>query len=859
MLKKISTLLVLGGTATILLSGCQNSSMKGTPFYTGEYEGPKEGYTDRVNLWPALYYRNPALSILWPLFERTDEHTALRPLYSVYDKKESKPTYNACWPIARFDTKNQSNRIFPFFWGKDGFAGKEYFVIAPLYWHVDDPFDGDGENVLFPFWIWSTHETKKSLHLMWPIFANEKSDRNRLWRIWPLYGYNAKNHGKNISRFWGWPLGGSKKTADLQEHYLFPLYYAGNKTNQDDLWTLLGGRSISPDSRHWAVFPALSWGEKTANTTENNYLLGLAGNRKTPIKTASHLFPIYAKHNSKDSSSFLSVLYYRNQNSKQNDLWTLLGGRSVTPNKTNWAAFPALSWGEKTSTTEKNNYLLGLAGKRTNSTEAASHILPIYAKRKTKDSSYLFSALYSEASAPDGSKWNASLPFFHKQTDASGATRLLTPLFARKTDATNNLLWKCYFPFVHFDKTYDAHFMTPLGGRWRYKENSGWLAMPILSGGTKTPTAEKIIWAAGLAGRTKSPEKSSHYICPLYYACSEGNQLISPLYLRWKSSDGTQHHVIPPLLGGTSKKGDISKTALLAGIASWEKDKNQLNRSHVIPLYGWKRDTYLLTPFYGKNKNSVYYTPFIGRYLDKKGGWVFPLWEKTKTENRDETNWLLGFGTRYKTPTANGHSLFPFWNHEKTQTRKQTDLLLGLATRYKTKTKNGHFIFPLYNKSQSTRPDWKDKSLTQHKNHFNALLLFWNTQSRIAGVDNTTLSENSSSGLFPLWMKHIDTPRDEDKTTETANILFRLYDYRKETPHAENEKTYTRHRILWRIYHKETLGADSSADIFPAITIDKKENGFKKVSFLWRLFRYEKDPEKGTTEIDLLFIPLKRS
>jgi hypothetical protein len=52
------TLALLG--FLLFLPGCQSPTMKGTPFYTGEYEGPQEGYTDRVNLWPALYYRDPA-------------------------------------------------------------------------------------------------------------------------------------------------------------------------------------------------------------------------------------------------------------------------------------------------------------------------------------------------------------------------------------------------------------------------------------------------------------------------------------------------------------------------------------------------------------------------------------------------------------------------------------------------------------------------------------------------------------------------------------------------------------------------------------------------------------------------------
>ena len=69
--------------AFVLLSvtGCATSQMKSTPFYSGServYTGRVE---DRVNLWPFAYYREPALSVLWPLFSLTDDHLAVRPIY----------------------------------------------------------------------------------------------------------------------------------------------------------------------------------------------------------------------------------------------------------------------------------------------------------------------------------------------------------------------------------------------------------------------------------------------------------------------------------------------------------------------------------------------------------------------------------------------------------------------------------------------------------------------------------------------------------------------------------------------------------------------------------------------------------
>jgi hypothetical protein len=46
-------------------------------------------------------------------------------------------------------------------------------------------------------------------------------------------------------------------------------------------------------------------------------------------------------------------------------------------------------------------------------------------------------------------------------------------------------------------------------------------------------------------------------------------------------------------------------------------------------------------------------------------------------------------------------------------------------------------------------------------------------------------------------------------------------------------------------------------DVFPAITYDRKTDGFKQTSFLWRLYRYERAAD-GSKKLDLLFIPLRR-
>jgi hypothetical protein len=65
-----------------LCGGCSATSLKATPIWDEDFaraEGPSE---DRLNLWPLLYYRDPALSVFWPLFSSTDTGQELVPLYA---------------------------------------------------------------------------------------------------------------------------------------------------------------------------------------------------------------------------------------------------------------------------------------------------------------------------------------------------------------------------------------------------------------------------------------------------------------------------------------------------------------------------------------------------------------------------------------------------------------------------------------------------------------------------------------------------------------------------------------------------------------------------------------------------------
>jgi hypothetical protein len=117
----------------------------------------------------------------------------------------------------------------------------------------------------------------------------------------------------------------------------------------------------------------------------------------------------------------------------------------------------------------------------------------------------------------------------------------------------------------------------------------------------------------------------------------------------------------------------------------------------------------------------------------------------------------------------------------------------------------------------------------------------------------------SQSLLGPLWTSRVNDQVSEGERTEESALLMLLYDRLHEQSTGEESRNYLRRRVLWRLYHYEKLNGDVAVDMmFPGITIDSYKNGYFKCSLLWRMFRYEKDPDSGKTEMDLLFIPVRR-
>lgn len=346
--------------AALCVTGCSTVYMKGTPLYTGEDRASQAPPEDRVNLWPLLYYHKPSLSVVWPLAEWTDDHMALRPLFSVYKLDKPKHQYNVVAPLFQFDFAEDAHRIFPVFWGDDylvGFPivwwlkdtkgifpvfwGEDGWAIFPLFWYSKDAFCH-----LFPLWIHSTGKERRDTHILWPIFRSLSTLEKGGFRIWPLVGsYTSKPAGDWHNRYLLWPLVRDYRDGDERSRAVLPVFIQSR--NKDEGW--------------WLLLPfAFRW-------EKGNERLTL-----TPLWSSSR--------RGDDRWSALLPFYYHRANTAKQTSRTLtpVFGWSRSPERTSWQLVPLLSslaWGKG----EKELWLLGpLAHARWGSEKLQHHVAPLY-------------------------------------------------------------------------------------------------------------------------------------------------------------------------------------------------------------------------------------------------------------------------------------------------------------------------------------------------------------------------------------------------------------------------------------------------------------------------------------------------
>ncbi len=574
---RFNMVVVFLALATILLSGCASSDMKGTPYYTTEPDSSPRAAKERIPLWPIIYYRSPTLSVLWPFFEKSDEFMTLRPLASVYGLGQEKKIYSLLWPLGEFNRGEKENRFFPMFWGD------QYCVGLPLYWHFDHPLGPDGGlDALIPLWWYSSDKRGYSFNLLWPLVNFTNKGEERGWRAWPLLG--AYWHGADsYYRFAAWPLAHQWKRGTAEKgDTVLPLYF----------------RHTTPDGR---LFLSLPYSRHRSPDRQWDLVLPLLFNSRD-AKGSKTITPIYSQGGTKDQNKawqLLLPLYYSSRDYDQRTVITLLGGLSKDAKGLGWVALPLLAGGSK-SKDSSSTWLGGpLAHFGHGPGRASSHIFPLYYS-STNQSGHTFVSLpWSSGSTVNGRSWQLIPPLMLRKTDGRDHL-LLTPLYASGTSHAGLDFWQTLIPLWYRSVSPEEKTMATLLGGWQTDETGrNWLIWPLLSGGRQSKNARDYwIMAPLFHARLDKAGLSSH-LFPLYWWNAHDKILLSPLYSKWGDPETKgETKLVPPALTlytSTPERKDLWTVAGAAHFSWGEKPGS----SHVLPLYYRDREegTFLSIPW----------------------------------------------------------------------------------------------------------------------------------------------------------------------------------------------------------------------------------------------------------------------
>ena len=617
--------------AVLFASGCATRELRGTPYYTDTMRARRSAKGDPVNLWPLLYYRNPILEVLWPLVESTDNYFALRPLMSVYGTSEEDQITSVAWPIAQFDERRNSHRIFPFFWGRNRFAA------FPLYWHWSDPRGREGvSDTLVPLWSHYHDPDGYSTHVFWPFFHVRNLRGKAGWRVWPLYGNYRSSRGSY--GFYLWPLGHHRTWAGgNSEHAFLPLYYRKHGPRDSLFLSLLyaQGKKANDSAWHW-VFP-LFYHSRDPHSSKLITPLYWAGRNETLDSDWRFLMPLYLTVRRGDDR-FLA---------------TLLGGYSRKGENLSWMALPLLSGGAKGKEAGSVWVVGPLAHASWRKDGKASHVFPLYYYGRRGGKSTFLSLPWCSGREGRDSSWQLLPPVFFNKRDREGRL-FVTPLFAGGSSARAGSKWHTLLPLYYSRKSPDGKVLaTLLGGYRTDAEGGGWLIYPLLSGG-KVGKDEGEVWVVAPLFHARWNEKGkSHHLLPLYYWNAEDRTFVSPLAARWNDgADGRQMTLIPPLLSLHTSDEKTKDLWMLAGMARWSWGEEPGAR-YLLPLvYSNKRTGAFVSPLAAKwQRDADTSTTMIPPALS---------WITSRKERKDL--WVVGPLAHFSWgPDAGGQHVFPLY------------------------------------------------------------------------------------------------------------------------------------------------------------------------------------------------------
>ena len=868
-----------------------------------------------------LFFWGNDYSVLFPLywhlqqpFGQPGTFDGMPPLWTWYRDREHSSAYFP-WPIAHTARSPQESGWYAWplagsYTRPDGYfrfqawplafqasadhGSNRWDTVIPLYYRGRSP---DASTFLSIPWSQYRSERGDSWQCMPPVFfraSRESGTRSfytllggtshagskTQWMILPLLS-GGHTDAQGTSGWAPFPIVHWQSTPNTYSRLVLPVFYASGSPESRSFFTLLGGASHSGDRTQWLIPPLLSGGRtepqgasgwapfplvhwQTTTNTYSRLVLPLFYASREPDRSRfisipySHgsadndsrwtlTPPLYYGRTTRDSTCAITPLwssgattdgrkrwqllmpaYYWRRDGDEHLLATLIGGFSTD----RWLVYPLLSWGHSDKAGGEAWILAPLMHSAWGDQGDASHVLPLY-YRNGQSGTFV---------SPLVARWRSA----QSQT---AALPLLLSALTRRQD--RNDMW-ALAPLSHFSwgpqrgssHVFPLYYTDPRSGtfasllaaRWRSGDAQTLAAPLLLSAMTETKERSDLWAVAPLSHFSWGSERGSSYVFPLYYNNPRSGTFASLPLVAWQDGVVT-NRLYPPLLSLYSKDRAGADFWGALGLYHSRMEEGRLKSGHLIPLYGYEQDDHLWTPVFGWQdgvEGFVYpFTPLAGyRTGAAAGGWLFPLFSRHRSKATGDTSGWVLWGRYWSDASRSGSSLFPvYWYRNSGPIPDAAALAASFGT---------------YGR------DFLSLPCTWYRNQ---------CQIRSDASNRVVhLRYVHANGTFPFWSFSREADGLSGEETVQGSVLIRIYDYLSRTEGAKGPadvRRYSRSRVLWRVWRCERTDGDVSVDMIPAITYDRKADGFKKITFLWRAFRYERTAG-GDRKMDIAFIPVMR-
>ncbi|HET6204672.1 MAG TPA: hypothetical protein VFI25_17910 [Planctomycetota bacterium] len=794
------------GFALLALAGCASGDrmFRIQPFSRESAPGP-----DRVNLWPLAYVNRDEVALLWPLIDFDDRGFAVRPLVA---KDETR--WSILYPWASFDTATGEGWVAPFYnvggykgiFPVAGFGERSY--VGPAYWKTG-PNGAVESGGLFPLVRLSGEWS-----YVGPVFW-DRDDRGELESagLFPVAAVN-RGWGYALTAWWDRGPGG-----EVESWGVLPLFGTGKLDHLGPLWRKKGADGdassfglfplvwADADGKELAVFPfyAHSLSEQARLRT---FLLGLATFRRTGTTETDWVLPLWFRDEREGAADeVLFPLFYKRSRGDRSQVFTLLGDRRVEGKESGLNLYPV--WWSSDSLSGRFRMLVPLC---------------YYKEEGTRRT--LLTPLGGRGwdVSGEGGFVNVLGPLFHSSASESGEDRTLS-------------------------------FLWPLVEHQRRGGQSSTRVVPLF-GTTSKPGETETWFAAGIGGFHSGATGSSWRLSPLAAASTEkeapGLLYEATLFRSHRFADRSETRLLP-LYEGRRDPGR-AEDSLLLGLG-WRRRDPEGTSWRLWPLASYSTDL-AFRPGLGNLTLLGIHESKEGSRLDVAAPFLFRL-DRSRSGAERSARFLLFFTydafdrPLLEVPTAEEDSE---WNLFRS--RKLGFLLDGCKdeTRESRVWKEG-ILRPEeigILEPWSPRFDADPRSREERDPRAARTLLEAHgapVPGEEAGEVKRAVVEFARENTELRRRRHVRIPflfhyRGDGEEGEWSALLGLVG--------SEKKKDRSRFSLLYSFFRAETEGDRTTRDIFPFLTWDSGPDE-KRVSFLWRVFRYER--VGGRRSGHVLFIP----